>query len=95
MTATQVITEIDRLPPEEQQAVFRFVRRREEESIPESFLTAWAEAQRDELIDMEGSCPPGNPLTGAQWLAERRPLRPKMPGAVDSFIAERSRDRAR
>ena len=94
MTATQVIADIDRLPPEEKQAVLIHVRILEDEMLPDSFLTAWAEARRGELIDMEGACPPGNPLTGAQWLAERRPLRPKMPGAVDAFIAERSRDRA-
>jgi len=53
MTATQVIAEIDSLPPDEQQTVFLHVRMLEEESIPESFLQAMAEAERGELIVME------------------------------------------
>jgi hypothetical protein len=53
MTATEVIAEIDRLPPEEQQAVFLHVRMLLEESIPDSFLQGIAEADRGELIVME------------------------------------------
>ena len=53
MTATQVIAEIDRLPPEEQQTIFLHVRMLEEETIPDSFVQAMAEAERGELIVME------------------------------------------
>ena len=42
MTATQVIAEIDRLPPEEKEAVM----------IPDSFRTGMEEAARGELIEM-------------------------------------------
>lgn len=90
MTATQVIAEIDRLPPEEQQTVFLHLHMLQDESIPDSFLQGMAEAERGELTAMEN----GSPLTGAQWIASRRPLRQKLPGAVDAFIADRRRDRA-
>ena len=55
MTATEVIAEIDRLPPDEQKAVFLHVRMLVEESIPDSFLQGMAEAERGELIVMEDS----------------------------------------
>ena len=90
MTATQVIAEIDRLPPDEQQTVFLHLRMLEDETILDSSLRAMAEAESGELIPMEN----GSPLTAAQWMAARRPLRPKLPGAVDAFIADRRRDRA-
>ncbi len=90
MTATQVIAEIDRLPPDEQQTVFLHLRMLEDETIPDSFLQAMAEAERGALIPMEN----GSTLTAAQWMAARRPLRPTLPGAVDAFIADRRRDRA-
>jgi hypothetical protein len=53
MTATQVIAAIDRLPREEQEAVFVHVHELEEAKIPESFLQGMVEAQRGELLDME------------------------------------------
>ena len=94
MTATQVIAEIDRLPPDEQQAVLLHVRMLEGESIPDSFLKGMAEAERGELIVMDDGNMQASPLTGAQWLAEYRPRRPKHSGAVDAFIADRRQDRA-
>jgi hypothetical protein len=90
MTASRVIAEIDRLPPDEKRAVFLHVHTLEGEMNPGSFREGMAEAKRGELTPMEN----GGQLTGAQWLAEYRPCRPKLPGAVDSFIANRRQDRA-
>ena len=53
MTATQVIAEIDRLPPQEKEAVFVHVHELEEAMIPDSFLQGMEEARRGELIEME------------------------------------------
>ena len=53
MTATQVIAEIDRLPPEEQQTVFLHLRMLEEETIPDAFIQGMVEAERGEMIVME------------------------------------------
>ena len=53
MTATQIIAEIDRLPPEEKQAVLIHVRILEDEMIPDSFLKGMEEAERGELLEIE------------------------------------------
>ena len=53
MTATQVIAEIDRLPPKEKEAVIVHVHELEAAMIPDSFLQGMAEAQRGELLDMK------------------------------------------
>ena len=53
MTATQVIAEIDRLPPDEQQTVFLHLRMLEEETIPDAFIQGMVEAERGEMIVME------------------------------------------
>ncbi|MBL9178421.1 MAG: hypothetical protein JNM65_10175 [Verrucomicrobiaceae bacterium] len=53
MTATQVIAEIESLPPQEREAVFVRVHELEQEMIPDSFLQGMQEAMRGELIDME------------------------------------------
>jgi hypothetical protein len=55
MTATQVIAEIDRLPPQEMEAVFLHVHELEESMIPDSFLKGMEESKRGELIEMEDS----------------------------------------
>lgn len=52
MTASQVIAEIDSLPPQERKAVFYHVHELEEAMIPDSFLRGMAEAERGELIEM-------------------------------------------
>jgi hypothetical protein len=53
MTATQVIAEIDRLPPAEQKAVFEHVHELEESMIPDSFRAGMEEAARGELMEMQ------------------------------------------
>jgi hypothetical protein len=53
MTATQVIAEIDRLPPEERKTVFQHVHELEESMIPDSFRTGMEEAARGEVIEMQ------------------------------------------
>ena len=52
MTATEVINEIERLPPDEQHRVFERVHEIEDSLIPDSFLVAMAEAERGELIEL-------------------------------------------
>ncbi len=53
MTATQVIAEIESLPPQERETVFLRVHEIEETMIPESFLQGMKEAMRGELIEMQ------------------------------------------
>ena len=53
MTASQVIAEIDRLPPQEREMVFSHVHELEEATIPSSFLQGMEEAERGELRVME------------------------------------------
>jgi hypothetical protein len=52
MTAAQVITAIDSLPPQEREAVIHHVHEIEADMIPESFRTGMDEAARGELIEM-------------------------------------------
>lgn len=52
MTASQVIAQIDSLPPDEREAVFHHVHELEEAMIPESFLRGIEEAERGELSEM-------------------------------------------
>lgn len=53
MTATQVIAEIESLPPQERERVFLRVHEIEEASIPDSFLQGMEEAMRGDLLDIE------------------------------------------
>lgn len=55
MTAAQVISEIERLPLDEQHRVFERVHEMEDSLIPASFLAGMAEAERGELIEMADS----------------------------------------
>jgi hypothetical protein len=55
MTASQVIEEIERLPVDQQHQVFERVHEMENLLIPDSFLTAMAEAERGDLIEMTDS----------------------------------------
>jgi hypothetical protein len=53
MTATQVIAEIESLPPQERELVFLRVHEIEEATIPDSFLQGMEEAMRGDLLDIE------------------------------------------
>jgi len=53
MTASQVIAEIERLPPQERELVFLRVDEIEEATIPDSFLQGMDEAARGDLLDIE------------------------------------------
>ena len=53
MTASQVIAEIESLPPQEQEQVFLRVHEIEEASIPDAFLQGMEEAMRGDLLDIE------------------------------------------
>jgi len=53
MTATQVIAEIESLPPQERETVFLRVHEIEEAMIPASFLRGMEEAMRGDLLDMD------------------------------------------
>lgn len=53
MTATQVITEIENLPPDERETVFLHFRVMEDAMIPDSFRQGMEEVARDELLDVE------------------------------------------
>ena len=52
-TASQVIAEIERLPPQERELVFLRVHEIEEATIPDSFLQGMDEATRGDLLDIE------------------------------------------
>ena len=52
MTASQVIAQIDSLPPQEREAVFHHVHELEAAMIPESFMRGMEEAERGELSEM-------------------------------------------
>lgn len=52
MTASQVIAEIDALPPHERETVFHYVHDLEAAAIPDSFIRGMEEAGRGEAIEI-------------------------------------------